>query len=93
MAGERDFWDYMGSVTAAFYPLLNLPAANAPTYITRSSDDNAKALSSLGTGQGGATENRTQEVAAVYDPNPAAVMSVFYEQAHAIQAANMTPIR
>jgi hypothetical protein len=92
VAGERDFWDYIGGISAAFYPILNLPQQPAQQ-VTRSLDDGSKALPSVGTGQGAAFENRTTEVSTVYDRNPAAVMGLFYEQMHVIAAANMTPVR
>jgi hypothetical protein len=91
VAGERDFWDYIGGISAAFYPIVSQPQQTAQQ-ITRSVNDGEKALPSVGTGQGAAFENQTTEVSAVYDRNPAAVMGLFYEQAHVISAANMTPV-
>lgn len=93
VAGMRDFWDYIGGISAAFYPILDMRQP-APQQVTRSLDgDGAKALPTVGTGQGDAFENVTREVSTVYDRNPAAVMGLFYEQIHVITAANMTPVR
>lgn len=95
VAGEMDFWDYMGSISAAFFVVRGEPAAPVAVQPAQSIEiarEGEKALPTVGTGQGVAQENKVTTVEVEYDRNPAAVLGFFYEQPQVIAAANMTPV-
>jgi hypothetical protein len=87
VAGEKDFWDYIGNISVSFFPILSVNQP-PPTTITRGTEKGM-----VGTGQGQAILNQTTVIQAYYDRNPAAVMGLYYEQQPAIIASNMTLVR
>lgn len=93
VAGKKDFWDHIGSISASFFPIKSMP--QAATLITREMEQ-AEALGKgleIGTIEGDAFRNQTVTVTTSYDPNPAAVLGLFYDSLAAIQQAGMTQVK
>lgn len=90
VAGRKDFWDYMGSISASFYPIISIP--DTTSLLTRKLDEKAAGAKGLeiGTIEGSARKNQTITVDTTYAPNPAAVLGLFYESLDAINEAGMT---
>lgn len=90
VAGKKDFWDYIGGISASFYPIQSMP--DAATLVTKPVDEReagAKGLE-IGTIEGDARRNQTVTVKTSYQPNPAAVLGLFYDSLAAINQAGMT---
>lgn len=89
VAGKKDFWDYIGSISASFYPIESMPRDSS--LVTRRLDGkeaDSKGLE-IGTIEGDARMNQTVTVETTYDPNPAAVLGLFYDSLAAINQAGM----